>query len=109
MATTKTCYSYWVKIYIAGPIEVAKQIIRREAKSQGMCVTIEPTTYVYTGGEESGYVVGFINYPRFPTDNISIWNKAKSLANILKDETYQNSYTIMDPSVAEFVSDREKE
>lgn len=106
MATVQT-QSYWVKIYIAGPIEVAKQIIRREAKAQGMCVTVEPTTYVYTGGEELGYVVGFINYPRFPAAPSSIWARAEKLAEILKNETFQSSYTIMDPSQAVWVSDRE--
>lgn len=99
--------TYWVKIYIAGPIEVAKQIIRREAKQQGMCVTIEPTTYVYTGGEELGYVVGFINYPRFPAASSTIWARAEQLAEILKNETYQSSYTIMDPDQTVWVSDRE--
>lgn len=105
--TTVGTESYWVKIYIAGPIEVAKQIIRREAKKQGMCVTIEPTTYVYTGGEEVGYVVGFINYPRFPASPAAIWGKAEHLANILRDETYQSSYTIMDPTKVIWRSDRE--
>lgn len=106
MATVQTS-TYWVKIYIAGPIEVAKQIIRREAKAQGMCVTIEPTTYVYTGGEEEGYVVGFINYPRFPASRSAIWSRAEKLAEILKAETFQSSYTIMDPEQAVWVSDRE--
>lgn len=104
----KQCDSYWVKIYIAGPIEVAKQIIRREAKAQGMCVTIEPTTYVYTGGEEVGYVVGFINYPRFPASPDDIWARADKLAETLKQETYQSSYTIMDPNKSFFVTDRKE-
>ena len=106
MATAQTS-TYWVKIYIAGPIAVAKQIIRREAKQQGLCVTIEPTTYVYTGGEELGYVVGFINYPRFPAEPSSIWARAEKLAEVLKTETYQSSYTIMDPTQSVWVSDRE--
>lgn len=99
--------TYWVKIYIAGPIEVAKQIIRREAKREGLCVTIEPTTYVYTGGEEEGYVVGLINYPRFPAGNGAIWARAEALANMLREETFQSSYTIMDPTQTVWVTDRE--
>lgn len=103
-----TCETYWVKIYIAGPIEVAKQLIRKCAKQRGMCVTIEPTTYMYTGGEEAGYVVGFINYPRFPKPDIHIWNEAVLLATHLLAETGQDSFTIMDPDKTEWYSERQK-
>ena len=99
--------SYWVKIYLAGPIEEAKQIIRREAKEIGLCVTIEPTTYIYKGGEEEGYVVGLINYPRFPKDSSDIWFSAVSLATKLKKETYQDSCLVMDPKKTIWNSDRE--
>lgn len=98
--------SYWVKIYLSGPINEAKQIIRKHAKEVGMCVTIEPTTYIYTGGEEEGYVVGFINYPRFLTPESEIWDRAVELAQLLKAGTYQDSYTIMDSNRAIWVSDR---
>lgn len=101
------CQTYWVKIYIAGPIEVAKQFIRKRAKQKGMCVTIEPTTYIYTGGEEAGYVVGLINYPRFPKEITEIWNEAVLLADALRLETGQDSFTIMDPHKTEWYSDRE--
>jgi hypothetical protein len=87
--------TFWVKIYLSGPIEVAKQVIRKECLEQGLCVTIEPTTFVYTGGEESGYVVGLINYPRFPTDSDVIWRKAIKLADLLLTETYQQSVLVM--------------
>lgn len=106
--TVKSCDTYWAKIYIAGPIEVAKQVIRKRAKKQGMCVTIEPTTYIYTGGEEAGYVVGLINYPRFPKDAVDICNEAVDLANELRDETGQDSYTIMTPHNTVWNSDREE-
>jgi hypothetical protein len=43
--------TYWVKIYLSGPIEEAKQIIRKYVKDVGLCVTIEDTLFVYTGGE----------------------------------------------------------
>lgn len=106
MGMRQEAASYWVKVYIAGPIDVAKQIIRKRAKEVGMCITIEPTTYMYTGGEEDGYVVGFINYARFPKSNKDIWSEAQDIANLLKDGTYQDSYTIMDPAKSIWVSDR---
>jgi hypothetical protein len=63
-----TCRTYEALIYISGPIEIAKQLLRRECLQKGLCVTIEPTLYIYTGGEEVGYVVGIRNYPRFPAE-----------------------------------------
>lgn len=101
-----TCESFSVKIYIAGPIEMAKQILRREALVEGLCVTIEPTLYLYSGGEEQGYVVGFINYPRFPKEHKEILARAEHIANILLNETYQQSYTIVTPVESIFVSKR---
>lgn len=102
----KTCESFTVRIYIAGPIEIAKQILRRESLVEGLCVTIEPTLYLYSGGEEQGYVVGFINYPRFPKTPEEILTRAEHVANILLDETYQQSYTIVTPVESIFVSKR---
>lgn len=101
-----TSSTYWVRIYIAGPIEVAKQVIRKQAKQQGMCVTIDPTDYIYSGGEEAGYVVQFISYPKFPKSQSDIWADALALANLLKDETGQDSYTMMDPLRTYWMTDR---
>jgi hypothetical protein len=98
--------SYWVKIYISGPIDVAKQILRRECKLVGNCVTIEPTTFIYTGGEEDGYVVGLINYPRFPKTKNQLWEGAMYLATLLRIETYQDSALVMSPEKTLWISDR---
>lgn len=99
--------TFWVKIYIAGPIEVAKQIIRRECKREGLCVTIDPTDYIYTGGEEAGYVVQLINYPKFPKADEDIFDRALNLANDLMDETYQESFLLMTPLETFWYSERE--
>jgi len=85
---TSTC---WARIYIAGPIDVAKQVIRQDCLRQGLCVTIEPTTYIYSGGEEEGYVVGLNNYPRFPMTEHEIEERAKDLAMKLLEGTFQHS------------------
>lgn len=100
--------TYWAKIYIAGPIDVAKQILREECKHAGLCVTIEPTTFIYTGGEEEGYVVGLINYPRFPKADQDIWNRAYRIANLLRQKTFQDSVLLQDPSNTVWISDREE-
>ena len=56
-------------VFIAGDIDVAKQFCREYFYNTGWCCTIEPTTYIYTGGEEEGIRIGFINYARFPIDS----------------------------------------
>ena len=86
-----------VKLYLSGPIEQAKQIIREHCYTVGLCVTIEPTLFIYTGGEESGYVVGLLNYPRFPTDAEALDNKAHVLAVKLLTGTYQHSVLVVTP------------
>ncbi len=94
--TVKIESAYWVKIYASGPIEVAKQLVRKECLRVGLCVTIEPTLFVYTGGEESGFCIGLIQYPRFPLPEHEIWERALDLATKIRDATYQLSFLIMD-------------
>ena len=89
--------TFWVRIYASGPIEKAKEVLRRDCWRDGLCVTIEPTLFIYTGGEEQGYVVGLINYPRFPADRESIWQRAEHLAGLLLEKTHQQSILIMSP------------
>jgi hypothetical protein len=99
--------TYTVKIYMSGPIEVAKQIIREECLTAGLCVTVEPTTYIYTGGEESGFVVGLLNYPRFPTTPEKLLARARILTVKLLDGTFQHSALIVTPTMSEWHTMRE--
>lgn len=105
---TETAATYWVKLYLSGPIEQAKQILRRECLTEGLCVTVEPTTFIYTGGEESGYMMGLINYPRFPSNPANIRERAMQLASMLLAETYQHSALVMDPLATEWLSIRKE-
>ena len=99
--------TFWARIFLSGPIEVTKQVIRQECLREGLCVTIEPTTFIYTGGEEAGYVVGLVNYPRFPKTNQEIEDRAKLLAIKLMVETCQQSALVMTPSVTTWYTNRE--
>lgn len=102
----KEVNTYWARIYIAGPIKEAEQILRREC-FKGLCVNIYPNKYIYKAGEEVGYVVELINYPRFPVDDTVLFEKAKDLASTLMVETYQGSFTIMCPDKTVFISRRD--
>jgi hypothetical protein len=102
---TKTCETLQATIYLAGPIDVAKQVVREYCMT-GLCVTIEPTTYIYTMGEEEGYRVGLINYPRFPTTARALHETAMALAYCLMEATHQGSFTVASSLRTEFVSRR---
>lgn len=92
---------------MSGPIEVAKQAIRQYCFHQGLCVTIEPTTFIYTGGEEAGFVVGLVNYPRFPTTPEALIKTAKCLVNELLTATFQHSALLVTPEDTEWMTLRE--
>jgi hypothetical protein len=93
-------------IFIAGDLAQAKQACREYCFAVGLCVTVEPVTYIYTGGEEEGVRVGLINYPRFPADKATIRAKAKELADKLLERLCQHSYSIVGPDETEWFSRR---
>jgi hypothetical protein len=84
-------------ILIAGDIEDAKRICREWCMEVGACVTVEAASFIYTGGQEEGVRVGFINYPRFPSEHDALLEKAQSLADRLMHKLCQLSYTIEGP------------
>ena len=88
--------TYQVYIYMAGDIDIAKDVIRDYVK-KGLCVTIRPLDYIYKDGEEAGFYIGFINYPRFPKTLSDILIEARDLAELLRKRLGQESYTIVDP------------
>jgi hypothetical protein len=104
---TKTYQTYVVRLYLSGPIEVAKQTLRSECMREGLCVTIEPTHFIYTGGEEAGYVVGLLNYPRFPCDPGALVERARSLMEVLLTNTHQHSALMVTPDMSEWITKRE--
>ena len=93
-------------IFMAGDIAQAKQVCREYCFAVGLCVTVEPVDFIYTGGEESGFRVGLINYPRFPSDETTLRAKAAALADQLMNRLYQHSYSIIGPRETEWFSRR---
>lgn len=103
---SETCPTIRFDIFIAGDIEQAKQVCRQYCFEIGLCVTVEPVAYIYTGGEEAGIRVGLINYPRFPSEEKRLSELAEALANLLLQRLYQHSYTIVGPTETSFHSRR---
>lgn len=104
--TMKSAPTIRVDIFIAGDIQQAKQVCREYCMEVGACVTVEPVDYIYTGGEEAGVRIGFINYPRFPTDVYGIKDKAGELARRLMERLCQHSYSIVGPEETTWYSRR---
>lgn len=102
----ESCETYRVDIFIAGDLAQAKQVCREHCFEVGLCVTVEPVTYIYTGGEEEGVRVGLINYPRFPSSKLDLIEKAEALAEKLMTRLCQHSYSIVGPETTTWFSRR---
>jgi hypothetical protein len=91
----ETVASYTATIFIAGDYAKALRACQSHCDEVGLCVTVEPTTYVFTGGAEAGVRVGLINYARFPSDPADIFRRAEALALILLDALEQGSVSVV--------------
>jgi hypothetical protein len=98
-----------VSIYIAGDLDTARTVCREHCLAVGLCVTLEPVEYVYTGGLETGVRVGLINYPRFPTEPAEIMAKAEALALLLIERLHQHSASVVGPETTVWLSRRPPE
>lgn len=88
---------------MAGPIETAKQVIRDVCYYEGLCVTVDPTTFIYTGGEETGVAIGFVNYPRFPSKPEELLQRARAMAEKLIPAMNQKSALLVAPDKTEWI------
>lgn len=96
--------TYQATIYIAGSEADALRHIRSRCYARGMCVTVTPTRFVYTGGEETGLAIGFIQYPRFPCSEESIFEAALVLARELITILNQKSASVVGTDRTEWIS-----
>lgn len=105
------CEAYTCRIHMAGDIDDARRIVRRLVypPNEGLCVTVEPSTYIYTGGEEAGFVVGLVNYPRFPKPPAAIRERAIQIAQRLILDLCQWSALVSDGERATWITSRPEE
>lgn len=97
VVVTKTESTFTAQIYVAGPIEKAKDICAEYCLAAGLCVTVTPTEFIYTGGREQGVVVGLVNYPKFPVTPEDLRSQAELLAKTLVAGLHQQSALIVMP------------
>ncbi len=98
--------TFTAKIYLAGDIELIKTACRKYCLNVGLCVTVTPTLFIYTGGEEYGCEVGIINYPRFPSTPHKLQETAIELAALCRDAAFQHSYLVLTPEDTIYNSSR---
>ena len=105
--TADSCPSYWVHIHIAGDKNAAVQTCRKFCTAHtSLCVTVTSTIYCYPGGAEDGVTVRLLNYPRFPESPLALLAAALNLAEALRVELAQDSYTVETPTESEWHSHR---
>lgn len=92
--TEKECHTYGFIIHMAGDYNQAQQVLRNYCSNHGACVSITKTKYIYSGGEEEGFIVRVINYPRFSKSYSVLEGIANSIAYRLMCALNQGSYTI---------------
>lgn len=104
----KIAPSYPITIHIAGDGGEARRVCRQYCQDVGFCVTVRDVDYIYTDGPDAdpGVAVGLINYPRFPMTPQQLWRHAEALAERLRVELEQQSYSIEAPNETRWVSYR---
>lgn len=85
-------------------IEEVEGICQRWVNKGKHCVTVTPTKFIYTGGNEPGVIIGFIKYPRFPKPNWEIEQRALELAEILLTTFTQCRVTVTTPQKSIMIS-----
>lgn len=86
------------------PTETLLAAIQEYVNNIGLCVSVTPTTFIYTNGIEPGLAIGLINYPRFPQENEVIQQHAINLAEILKIVAHQYKVSIVFPTTTVMLS-----
>jgi hypothetical protein len=75
-------------------VVAAEQICQEYCDTDGFCVTVTPTRYIYKNGWEQGVIVGIINYPRFPSTKEELKRRCFELATELMLKLKQKRVTI---------------
>jgi hypothetical protein len=113
----KTATTFTAQIYVGTreqytpevrSIDMAREFLHEYVNRVGLCVTLTPTEFIYTGkaiegtehktnAGESGFVVGLINYPRFPVDPSVIREHALTIGKGLLELFKQFKVSIVFP------------
>ena len=98
--------AWWARLYVGGNLQAAEMVCRAACFPKGLCVTIEPTTYIFAGGSEPGVCIGFIQYPPFPEEVATLRQKAIDVGRAVAEACYQWSFSIVTPGEIVYLSRR---
>jgi hypothetical protein len=73
----------------------AKQILQEYCNTNPLCVTLKQIEYIYKDGNEIGFEIGLINYPRFPSTPEEITNRALEIGNIFRNNFNQLKVSVI--------------
>jgi len=97
-----------VDIYVTGDEPTIRTWLQRYVL-RGLCVTVRHTSYIYTHGSESGFVIGLINYPRYSLPYSVLIEHARNIAEGLINATGMGSATIVADKESIFVTRRKQD
>ena len=100
--------AHYATIFMAGDIDMAKHQCAHYCRDMGLCVTVTATEFIYTGGRETGFAIGLVNYPRFPAEPENIDRRATELATWMIREMAQDSALIQTPDTVVWITRREE-
>ncbi len=75
-------------------LEEVKDFLQTYTDRVGLCVTVTPTTFVYTNGREEGAIIGLISYPRFPKTKQKLEQQAEEIARLCKERYNQKRVSV---------------
>lgn len=106
----KTVPTYTATIYVGTrehdtgmvrSVGMAREYLRRYVNEYPLCVTLTETEFIYTQtktvGGEPGFIVGIINYPRFPSSPEQIREKALAIGKGLLELFKQWKVSVVFP------------
>lgn len=96
--------TWYAAIWIAGDYQDAVRICRFYCHAHPLCVAITPVAYCFHGGMEDGVCVRIIQYPRFPESEADLLVQVRVLAETLRGELCQKSYSIECPDTTYYSS-----
>jgi len=73
----------------------AKQILQDYCNNVSYGLTLKSTEFIYKDGNELGFEIGLINYPRFPSTSEEISQKAIEIAEIFKNKFNQYRISVV--------------
>jgi len=78
-----TVATHQITLWMAGDLATVHRVLREFCYAEGACFTVTPSKFIYTSGEEDGFAIGLVNYPRFPSTPEVLWGRAEALARSL--------------------------